>query len=524
MTLSLLQRWKLDNSYQQLPEIFFAKQSPTSVAQPELVLFNDSLADYLELSKGTMSDEEIAHLLSGNQLPNNFQPISQAYAGHQFGHFTMLGDGRAILLGEHVMTTGKRLDIQLKGAGPTIYSRSGDGRATLGPMLREYIISEAMHGLQIPTTRSLAVVASGELVYREQPLPGAILIRVAASHLRVGTIQYAANWGTVEQLQQLVDYAIWRHDSHLLELAKPARYGAFLEAVMERQCRLVAQWQLVGFIHGVMNTDNMTISGETIDYGPCAFMDTYFPDTVFSSIDSHGRYAYKNQPNITLWNVTRLAEAMLPLLAEQEEAAIGKAEAILQQFPARFHIHWESGMFKKLGLTEVTDHTKRLLSDLLQWMEESKADFTNTFRLLTISRNSEVNLHEQLATNNIDQWIKVMIDYHIWTKADAATLDLAQSFQLWQQWYMHWHKQLLAQANNQAAASYDTMKQVNPAIIARNHLVEQLLAQATENQDASVLDSFITQLQQPFAYNEEQISFAALPHTCSKPYSTYCGT
>ncbi len=331
--------WNFNNSYARLPKMFYSSQNPDPVTEPELVIFNSSLAVSLGLNEAALNNDGGAAVFAGNKIPEGASPLAQAYAGHQFGHFTMLGDGRAVLLGEHISPDGERFDIQLKGSGRTPYSRGGDGRAVLGPMLREYIISEAMHALGIPTTRSLAVVKTGELVYRETALPGAIVTRVASCHIRVGTFEFAANFGTDEDIKALADYTLQRHFSGGADLADTVdyavdsntgfgatsdadRYLFLLQEVIKRQAELIAKWQLVGFIHGVMNTDNMAISGETIDYGPCAFMDTYDPATVFSSIDRQGRYAYGNQPPIGGWNLARLAETLLPLLHEDEKQAV----------------------------------------------------------------------------------------------------------------------------------------------------------------------------------------------------------
>ena len=340
--------WRFDNSYARLPESLYAQLHPVPVRAPRVVIVNHALAESLGLDFHTLSEEEAALLFSGNALPDSMQPIAQAYAGHQFGHLSMLGDGRAILLGEHVTPAGERFDIQLKGSGQTPFSRRGDGRAALAPMLREYIISEAMHALHIPTTRSLAVVATGESVMRETMLPGAILTRVAASHIRVGTFEYVAGTGDKAGIKTLADYVIQRHYPDLGEVENP--YLALLNSVIERQASLVAQWLLVGFIHGVMNTDNMTISGETIDYGPCAFMDAYDPDTVFSSIDQRGRYSYRNQPHMAQWNLARFAETLLPLIHPEQEKAVALAEQAIHAFPEIYQAHWLAGMRKKLGL------------------------------------------------------------------------------------------------------------------------------------------------------------------------------
>ena len=340
--------WRLEHSYAGLPALFHREVQPTPVRDPHFVIFNTALADTLGLDVAALDSPSGAAIFGGNVVPEGARPLAQAYAGHQFGHFTALGDGRAILLGEQITPEGRRVDVQLKGAGPTPYSRRGDGRAALGPMLRELVISEAMHALGIPTSRSLAVVSTGEPVYREEPLPGAVLTRVAASHLRVGTFEWAAAHRDDAALRALTDYTAQRHYPETIGSANPAL--ALFDAIVERQARLIARWQLVGFIHGVMNTDNMALSGETLDYGPCAFMDTYDPATVFSSIDVQGRYAYGNQPAIAQWNLARLAEALLPLIDAERARAIELATAAIERFETRFQHHWLAGMRAKLGL------------------------------------------------------------------------------------------------------------------------------------------------------------------------------
>jgi uncharacterized protein YdiU (UPF0061 family) len=378
----------LDHSYAALPDLFFTEVAPTPVREPRLVILNHALAADLGLDAGELAGTESGAIFAGNRLPPGAKPIAQAYAGHQYGHFTTLGDGRAILLGEQITPSGGRFDIQLKGPGPTPYSRRGDGRAALGPMLREYIISEAMHALGIPTTRSLAVAATGETVYRETPLPGAVLTRVAASHLRVGTFQWAAGAGETEHVRALVNYTLQRHYPARADAGQSAQ--ALLDAVIERQARLIAQWMLVGFVHGVMNTDNMALSGETIDYGPCAFMDTYDPATVFSSIDRHGRYAYGNQPSIAQWNLNRFAETLLPLIDPSEEKAIAVATASLHRFASLFQEHWLAGMRGKLGLFNAEPDDTALFKSLLEGMHQAKADYTNTFAALCHTESAEV--------------------------------------------------------------------------------------------------------------------------------------
>ncbi len=480
--------WNFDNSYARLPQKFFSSQNPTPVRSPQLIIFNHSLASSLGLSGETLETEEGVAVFAGNRVPEGSMPLAQAYAGHQFGHFTMLGDGRAILLGEQITPTGERFDIQLKGPGRTPYSRGGDGRAAVGPMLREYIISEAMHALGIPTTRSLAVVSTGETVYRETELPGAILTRVAASHLRVGTFQYAANWGTVEELRTLADYAIQRHYPGIPQGEN--RYLAFLEEVIKRQAALIAKWQLVGFIHGVMNTDNMTISGETIDYGPCAFMDAYDPATVFSSIDRQGRYAYGNQPPIGGWNLARLAESLLPLLHENEEKAVELAQDKISGYPKWFHVHWLKGMRAKLGIFNEEEKDESLIEELLTMMHTHRADFTNTFRSLTMEKPEDTALSG--------------------TSAFSA-------------WYEAWQERQGRQPESKDS-SLELMRRSNPAVIPRNHKVEEALEAAGEREDFSVMERLLKAVSNPYGYLPEQAEYCTLPDPSGHPYRTFCGT
>ncbi|MFM8808361.1 MAG: protein adenylyltransferase SelO, partial [Chthoniobacterales bacterium] len=372
--------WNFDNSYARLPDALFSRVAPAPVTQPGLAVLNENLATELGLDVAALR-ESGTEIFAGNTVPTGAKPIAQAYAGHQFGHFTNLGDGRAVLLGEHLTPSGGRFDIQLKGSGQTPYSRRGDGRAALGPMLREYIISEAMHALGIPTTRSLAVATTGEHIVREEILPGAVLTRVAASHIRVGTFEYANALGDRAALEALTRHTLQRHYPALAGADNPAL--ALFEGVLERQARLVAQWVCVGFVHGVMNTDNMALSGETIDYGPCAFIDTYDPATVFSSIDRGGRYAYGNQPNIAHWNLARLAEALLPLIDDDKDKAVGAAEEKLSKFPERFRAHYTAGLRAKLGLLNEEEGDYDLAREFLDWMKTAEADFTSSFAALT---------------------------------------------------------------------------------------------------------------------------------------------
>jgi serine/tyrosine/threonine adenylyltransferase len=480
--------WNFDNSYVRLPQSFFTSQNPTPVSSPKLIIFNDSVAAFLGLnSKELKSDEGVA-VMAGNKIPEGASPLAQAYAGHQFGHLNMLGDGRAVLLGEQMTPLGERFDIQLKGPGRTPYSRGGDGRAALGPMLREYIISEAMHALGIPTTRSLSVVATGEPVFREDELPGAILTRVAASHLRVGTFQYAAGARPVEELQALADYAIKRHYPEVE--ADENKYLSFLQEVIKRQAKLIANWQLVGFIHGVMNTDNMTISGETIDYGPCAFMDTYDPATVFSSIDREGRYAYGNQPNIGIWNLARFAESLLPLLADDQEEAVTLAQEKLADFSQLFKSHWLGGMRGKLGIFNEEAEDESLIEGLLDLMQKNRADYTNTFRALTVDKLENLKLFD--------------------------TPEFAV-------WHKQWQERLERQQESKDSI-LQRMKKSNPAVIPRNHRVEEALDAAVNNEDYSVMEKLLEVLSNPYAHTAEQEDYTAPAAATARPYKTFCGT
>lgn len=479
--------WQFDNTYARLPDVFFAPAKPVAVREPRVSILNYRLANELGVNLDVCSPEAAAALFAGQDLPDGSQPIAQAYAGHQFGGFTMLGDGRAILLGEHRTPSGRLVDIQFKGSGPTQYSRRGDGRAALGPMLREYIISEAMAAFGIPTTRSLAVVTTGERVYRESALRGAILTRVAASHIRVGTFQYLAARQDVPNLQLLADYAVERHYPDLIDAAR--KYREFLRAVMDRQAALIAQWQLVGFIHGVMNTDNMAISGETIDYGPCAFMNAYRIDTVFSSIDHGGRYAYGNQPRIALWNLTRFAETLLPLLDADQERSIAMATEVLGEYSALFEKYWLDGMRKKLGLQLAEADDVELIRSLLEWMQNSQADFTNTFRDLSSERPSTGDQYQ------------------------------APDFQAW-----HARWQLRLQRENRPIASvHAAMRAVNTAVIPRNHHVEEALSAAEEGNDLSVLQRLLAVLESPYEEQAESAPYREPPSDDSG-YQTFCGT
>ena len=473
--------WRFDHSYARLPPALFARAQPESFPAPGLVIRNDALARDMGLDLSRCDDGQLARLFSGQHVPAGADCIAQAYAGHQYGHFTMLGDGRALLLGEHVVPGGRRLDIQLKGSGVTPFSRRGDGRAALGPMLREYIVSEAMHALGVPTTRSLAVVTTGEWIERMGSKPGAVLVRVADSHIRVGTFQYAAGLEDLPVLRALADHAIARHDPAIGE--GPLRYAEFLRAVIARQADLVARWQCIGFVHGVLNTDNTLVSGETIDYGPCAFMDGYHADTVFSSIDHHGRYRYGHQPAIIQWNLARFAEAMVPLLAEDEAAAVAVANDALAGFAVRYRAQFLAGMRAKLGLAREDDSDLPLVQQLLAAMQDARADLTNTFRAL--SRGEE--------------------------PAELAS------------WIPRWHARLDAEGRPRSEV-LRAMRGANPAVIPRNHRVEAVLAAAEERGDLQPLRELLAVLARPFDLAAEHAHYADPPPPEFAGYCTYCGT
>lgn len=480
--------WHLDNSYARLPEIFFSQIQPTPVREPQLMKINHTLAHTLGLNARALESDEGVAMLAGNSIPEGASPLAQAYAGHQFGHFTRLGDGRAVLIGEQITPSGKRMDIQLKGAGRTPYSRRGDGRARLGPMLREYIISEAMYALGIPTTRSLAVVKTGETVMRQTEEQGAILTRVAESHLRVGTFEYAARWGSVEDLRALADYAL---DRHFMEAAsRENRYLYLLQEVIKRQAKTIAKWQHVGFIHGVMNTDNIAISGETIDYGPCAFMDTYDPATVFSSIDQEGRYAYGNQPRMAAWDLARFTESLLPLLHDDSEQAIKLGQEAITGFAPLYQRYWLAGMRSKLGIFNEEPKDLALIQELLNMMQKYKVDYTNTFVALTKEALKETELER--------------------------TPEFTQ-------WYKTWQERLCSQEESREEA-YQLMKKSNPALIPRNHRVEEALEAAVQHGDYSVMEHLLEVIACPYAYSKEQRAYGILPEASDTPYRTFCGT
>ncbi len=478
--------WKFDNSYSRLSGSFKENINPIPVKNPEIILLNSKLESELNLNLSDIKKKDLAKIFSGNSLPDGSNSIAQAYAGHQFGHFTMLGDGRAVLIGEHISKKNKRYDVQFKGSGKTSFSRGGDGRAALGPMLREYIISEAMHNLGIPTTRSLAVVKTGEEVIRETPLQGAILTRIALSHIRVGTFQYIAARQKKDELETLLNYVIKRHYPNI-ENSKNKAID-LLKTVLDKQIDLVVNWMRVGFIHGVMNTDNMSISGETIDYGPCAFMDTYDPKTVFSSIDQMGRYAYCNQPIITKWNLSRFAECLIPLIDKDQNKSVELATEIIDSFEKKYEEKWLNMMRDKLGLFGVDEKDKFLILDLLTWMHEKKLDYTNTFCHLM---NEEVQKDKSYDDEN----------FKIWKKRWKVRLSI----------------------NNDTTEKYiKLMKSVNPLVIPRNHKVEESL-EAAEKNDLNQINQLLEVLNKPYTKQKDIIKYQS-PSLSNKKYQTFCGT
>ena len=488
--------WRFDHSYARLPERFHARIGPEPVSAPTVMLVNRGLANDLGLDLSQASAESLAQLFSGNRLPVDAVPLAQAYAGHQFGHFAMLGDGRAVLWGEQITPAGSRCDLQFKGSGRTPFSRRGDGRAALGPMLREYLISEAMHGLGIPTTRSLAVAGTGDWVYREGPESGAVLTRVAASHLRVGSFQYAAGISRPNAqaqgewpVRQLLNYAIARHDPELADAERPAL--AFLQAVIARQVSLLVHWMRVGFVHGVMNTDNMALSGETIDYGPCAFIDAYHPDTVFSSIDHAGRYAYGNQPAIAQWNLARLAEALLTEIDPDTNKAIDLAGSAIESFSTQYEAAWFAMMSRKIGLSVgsvVSEDDRALILDLLHCMQEAQADFTHTFWRL-----GQSNDHARL----IDQ-------------EDFAS------------WKLRWRARLGSDPAQWRRAQ-QLMQGENPVVVPRNAQVEEALRAAAQDHNLGPFEALLLQVQHPYD-PEGKSSSLVVPGAPIPGYRTFCGT
>ncbi|MDO1581534.1 protein adenylyltransferase SelO [Rhizobium oryzicola] len=493
--------FSFNNSYARLPDRFHASVFPEPVEAPALIKFNTALAKKLRLSIDDPDSGHLTAMLSGNVLPAGAEPLAMAYAGHQFGNFVpQLGDGRAILLGEVVDEDGIRRDIQLKGAGPTPFSRRGDGRAALGPVLREYIVSEAFAALGIPATRALAAVATGEPVYRETPLPGAVFVRVAASHVRIGTFQFFAARGDTEALKTLADYVVDRHYPDLKGTEKPTL--ALLQRVSDRQAELIARWLGVGFIHGVMNTDNMTISGETIDFGPCAFLDEYDPMKVFSSIDQQGRYAYRNQPGIGQWNIARLAECLLPLIDENEEKAVELANGVLKTFGEHFQAAWLALFVKKIGLSTEDPGDADLVQGLLSAMREGNADFTLTFRRLSALaealRSGTETLHAEAA---------LLEGFAPWQKAEA--------------WLPQWRERLAREPAGADSAAL--MRSVNPAIIPRNHRIEEVIAAAVEG-DLQPFERLLAALEKPYEDRPEFAAYTEAPTSDQRVLQTFCGT
>ena len=477
--------WNFDNTYSRLPDPFREKINPVKVKNPELVMLNKSLAEDLNLDFSGLDQAKLSALFSGNELPNDSRSIAQAYAGHQFGHFTMLGDGRAVLIGEHISKSNHRYDFQFKGSGKTAFSRNGDGRAALGPMLREYIISESMHFLNIPTTRSLAVAKTGEKVIRETQLEGAVLTRVASSHIRVGTFQYIAARNKKGELEMLFEYVIKRHYPEI-ESSKNQALD-LLNVVLNKQIELVVNWMRVGFIHGVMNTDNMSIAGETIDYGPCAFMDIYDPKTVFSSIDKLGRYAYCNQPIITKWNLSRFAECLIPLIDGDQDKAIKLATEVIDTFEKKYEEKWLGMMRSKIGLADEDEKDKFLILDLLTWMHKNKVDYTNTFcHLMNFQTQNDI-VYEN---NEFSDWKK------------------------------RWQQRL---SQNSSSKKYiNLMRSVNPIVIPRNHIVEDALKKANQG-NFEPINNFLKILSSPYT-DQKHITEYQIPSQSDENYQTFCGT
>ncbi len=486
-----------DNTYVQLPSQFYARLDPTPVRAPQLMRVNEPLAAQLGIEPSWLRSDDGVATLAGNRVPTGAEPLAQAYAGHQFGSFVpQLGDGRALLLGEVVDSSGRRRDVQLKGSGPTPFSRRGDGRAAVGPVLREYLVSEAMHALGVPTTRALAAVASGEPVFREAPLPGAILTRVAASHVRVGTFQYFAIRQDTDALHALVDHVISRLYPEAADTDNPAL--SLLRAVMERQAELVARWLGVGFIHGVMNTDNTAVSGETIDFGPCAFMDTFHPARKYSSIDRGGRYAYGAQPKIIGWNLTRLAETLLAVIDPDLDAAIAKATQTVEPFGELMETAWLGVVRAKLGLTTAQDEDRELVMSLLTVMQNGEADFTNTFRALC-----------RAAAN---------------PEADGDVRAAFVKPELYEPWAERWRARLATEPDVTPEERRAQMEQVNPAFIPRNHRVEAALDAAIRNDDLSVFDELHAVLSRPYDDQPENADYALPPEPHEVVRATFCGT
>lgn len=485
---------QFDNSYARLPERFSAAVLPTPVKAPRLIAFNRALAHELGIDLDGVDDERLAAIFSGNAVLQGAEPLAMAYAGHQFGNFVpQLGDGRAVLLGEVLDRKGGRRDIQLKGSGPTRFSRRGDGRAALGPVLREYIVSEAMFALGIPATRALAAVTTGERVQREIGLPGGVFTRVAASHVRVGTFQFFAAREDAEGLKTLADHVIDRHYPEARQAERP--YLAMLQAIAERQCDLVCRWLMVGFIHGVMNTDNMAVSGETIDFGPCAFMDEYHPNKVFSSIDAQGRYAYNNQPGIAQWNIARLAECLLPLLDEDQDKAVDLANSVLADFAKAFPKRWLAGIRAKLGLASEAEGDEQLVQDLLALMQRSEVDYTLTFRSLCSAAQGKAEAFRGMFI-------------------DIAAAD---------EWLKRWQARS-AQEGRSGDEQAKAMRAVNPAVIPRNHRIEEVIAAAVEDDDFEPFHEMVKAIARPFEERPDYAVYMQAPMNHERVFRTFCGT
>ena len=478
--------FNFDNSYKKLSPKFYESAKPIPFPNPELVLFNHNLSN--ELGLENVEEQDLLQILSGNKIAQGSEPIAQAYAGHQFGHFTMLGDGRAILLGEHLTKSRKRWDIQLKGSGQTPFSRRGDGRATLKSMLREYLMSEAIHHLKIPTSRSLAVIKTGEKIHRETVQDGAVLTRVMSSHIRVGTFDYARYFGGIELVEELMKYTVNRHFPELKEAKNLAL--ALLEKVMELQMDLIIHWTRVGFIHGVMNTDNTSISGETFDYGPCAFLGKYIPETVFSSIDTQGRYAFGNQPNIIKWNLARFAETLIPLVNSDEKKAIEIATEKINEFDKKFTQKWYTMYAAKLGMDDLKEGDEKLVDELLALMEIHQKDYTNTFTFL---RMPEI--------------------------FDENNFFLDEKFEAW---IAKWKRRIQIQEGGKQAA-FDLMEKKNPVFIPRNNFVEKVLETAV-NGDITPFNSFLEVLKNPYEFKPEKNEFLYSPDSFDSDFITFCGT
>ena len=475
--------WNLQSSYTQISDKLFSELKPDAVTNPSTVIVNNELAEKLGLNLKGISEEDLSNLFSGNSLPHGSKPFAQAYAGHQFGQFTILGDGRAHIVGEQVTPDGEIFDIQYKGSGRTPYSRGGDGKAALGPMLREYLISEAMYYLGIPTTRSLAVVETGEKVYREVPLKGSILTRVASSHIRIGTFQFLAAHKDYEGMKSLLDFSIKRHFSNLKFSENLAI--EFIKAVMQKQINLIVEWMRVGFIHGVMNTDNSTISGETIDYGPCAFMDHYDANTVFSSIDTQGRYSFANQPSIIQWNLVRLAECLLPLIDKDEKRSIEIAQNLINTFSTLFKDKWLQMMKKKLGIKDQSEDDEELINNLIKWMQQKKPDFTNTFCNLMNYDHADDEEFEDDEFNN---------------------------------WKREWKKRV------ESKEYLDVMISCNPTLIPRNYLVEEALSEAETDGKFDKFNELNEIISSPYQLKKVNIKYLETPSKTNIPYKTFCGT